>query len=495
MDVDIQYSINFLKRVNGLKIGNTPINDFLLRGEHSLWSIQQYFLLSHIKEFSVSKNFDVFRQTREIDVSLLTRMNIVVVNTFILMISFLAIMKLYICRPRILIFCSDILKHGTKFNPRLFVTLNTLEEEGERYLEIVHTVGGRKVITNFLKFRRLVFYFESTHILYSLLHGTREKRKDREIIETIDLDSFETFEKDFVRHLLEEAFENVRISEFKTSMLERILAHGSIRSFISIDDVRYINEILIACKKCGILSYIFQHSNFDYLIGLENLPPQSYVFPDIFLVWNSYWLHRVPEISSVYALYKDRLQIGGRQYSFTPGACTPPPHENKTQCITVLIPYEVNVTREHVRPYMKALLQNEKIEVYFLMRDDFEKKLQKEKYFSATEIQNPRLHLVSSQEKATALAQSDVVAGVYSGFLDESIEMCKPVAILKTDYPTINQLDNSGLAVCIDLGEGALFEQLRILQGTTQNILRERRERFTVGGGDPRRSVLEIIRR
>ncbi len=494
MEVDIAYSLNFLRKINNLTINGKSIDTHFVENEYSLWSFQQFFLLAQIKEFSKYKNYEKYVSVSGKAVPLLKKIKALLMDILMLTVSFCAILKMYFCRPKVLLFCSDILKANTRFNPRIYNLFLVLERERIPYIEIIHTVGGMKLLTNLLSLRRLVIYSESFNILSLLFKKNRERIDDYKIIQGINLDAFNELERPFVLSLLKSAFDNVHISKFKIKLLRRVFKLNNFHSFVTIDDVRHTNEIIVACKEEGILSCLYQHSNFDYLIGLDELPPEEYIFPDIFYVWNTYWLHRIPELSSLYRYYKDRLKVGGRAYEFSLCPCEEKVKNKKTEgTVSVLLPFEVNLNQAQVRPYVRAMLQDARIRVFFSIRNDFDRTMQLEKYFTEDTIHNPNLTIFESTEKAKIIEHIDVVAGVYSGFLDESIEMCKPVALLKTDYPTLNRLDEIGMATVVDVEKGDLYAQLLAIAETPHIVLMERRSKFVSGAGDAQVSLLEVI--
>ena len=495
MEVDISYSLNFLRKINNLTINGKSIDTHFVENEYSLWSFQQFYLLSQIKEFSQYKTSDTYKKTKKENDSFFVTLNVTAMNIFIVFISFLALVKLYVLRPKLLLFCSDILKHGTRFNPRIYTIYLALQKEQIPFFEIVHTVGGKKVISNFIKLRRLVFYSESINALFGWCKKREEEMRDNLLLEKVSLDAFSESEKKFVYELLERTFENIRITRFKIKILRRILSQSSISTFVTIDDIRHTNEIIAACRSVGVHSCIYQHSNFDYLIGLEQLPPDRYVFPDTFLVWNDYWYKRIPELSPVFFANKDRLKIGGRAYAFTPGECKEENRGEKTEdsSVSVFIPYEVNLSTSHIRPYMEAMVQDSRINIFLLLRDDVDSETQIRKYFVPTDLDNPRVTIVRSTEKAETFKKVDIVLGVYSGFLDESVEICRPVGIFETEYPVFNQLDEGGVADKVTLGNNGLYAQLLAIKNTPYEIRKERREKFLSGAGDSQKSVLEIL--
>ncbi len=82
-----------------------------------------------------------------------------------------------------------------------------------------------------------------------------------------------------------------------------------------------------------------------------------------------------------------------------------------------------------------------------------------------------------------AIGKADVVAGVYSGFLDEVIEMGLPVCVLDTEYVNINRLDKDDLAILVEMKNNGIFEKLRSAKSTSSEVLQERKNRISEGVG------------
>jgi len=487
MQTDIEYSVRLLKKVNSLEIGGRRIDDYFMIDDYSLWSFQQFFIFTQIKEYSKNRDASVCVKRK----NFFSKTAILMIGIVQLGVSLLAFIKTRLYHTPVLTFGSDSLKLGTRLNPRLFNIVSTLEDDGVEYSEIIHAYSGKEFFKNFFKRRRFVFYYDVVSHLFPYQRSVRIANE--KIIENISLDMFSQGEKEFVKQLLDRVFENVWISQIKIRLIRFFLRYTKIKVFISVDDVRLVNEILYACKKEGVKTCIFQHSNFDYLFGLDALSPEKYIFPDIFFVWNAYWEKRISELSPLYTYYKNRIKIGGRPYKSPEISCV---QRNKIQTNNthVLIPYEVNVTEEQVRPYVQAMLASDAVSVSLLLRGDVGRDKQIEKYFGSYIIKNNRVHIVDPIKKDEYMAEADVVAGVYSGFLDEAIEACKPVAIFDTDYPIFNKMHETGIVQIVTLTGDTLETQLIMIKNTPHQLLEERKKNLCKGTGDARSVTRLVVR-
>ncbi len=484
-----EYAIDLLKRINTLTVEGKNIGLYYTSGTYSSWASQQFFILSQVKEFRKKGTFQKYKKSRR--PRLVSYVPIILFNIVVLGVTLIALCSAMFRRPRVLLFCSDFLKHGSNKNPRLFNVLQFLQNEKIRYIEIIHVTTVRNFFINILKRRRLGIYGESISVVSSFISLLSSKS----IFKKIDWEvaSVEDFEKDFVQYIVRETEKNIRRSDVSTKLLAVIFKLTGIKKFVSIDDNRYLGDILYACEKAAVPSYIFQHSNFDYLSGLDMLPPEQYIFPDYFFTWNTYWLRRITEISPLYSFYASRLKIGGRPYAFTPPKQVEYSKAISNDSITVLIPYEVSSQREYIKPYMDSLLNDSRIQVLFVLRGDFEAGQQIAQYFGSPNFKHPQLKIITPLDKEWAISQADVVAGVYSGFLDESVEMGIPVCIFNTPYKNMNRLDRDNLASVVDSPDCDIFEEFNIVRQTSREVLQTRKTKISEGSRDIESCLHDIV--
>lgn len=484
-----EYEINLLKRINDFVVNKGSINTYFQAGQYSRWTSQQLFLLSQIKEYNKNTSFEEYKRLRTPRLS--SWGPIILFNGIVFVVTLIAIVSAMLRRPQVVLFCSDFLKQGSNRNPRLFNVLTFIQNKEIRYVEIIHVTTMRNFFINIWKRRRLGIYGESISLLSSFVCPFHKKT----LLRDMDWNSFigEESERRFIQYIIGEAEMNIIQSKMSAKILSIIFKVVGIKKFISIDDPRHLDNLLYACEDARVPSYIFQHSNFDYRIGLDSLPPEQYIFPDNFFTWNKYWLQRTPEISPLYLLHASRLKIGGRPYAFTPPKQVERVKTISDDYITVLIPYEVALQREYIKPYIDLLLNDPRIRVFFVLRGDFEREIQITQYFGTSTFNHPQLNIIGPQDKEKAISQTDVVVGVYSGFLDESVEMGIPVCILKTPYKNINRLDLDNLASLVDSHDCDIFEKLNAVRKTPQGVLQERKIRISENPGDIEVCLRDIV--
>jgi hypothetical protein len=491
MEIDTRYSLDLLRKINQLTVDGESISHIAHTSFTSAWASKQFFLLTQIKEYSKYKDFVTYEATFKR--SPIAGVNTFLSQCFIVGVTFFAVLSMMMGNKKVLLFEADRIKKGTSFGPRLYRVFSMLTERHIAYMQCTHAASGMELLKNTFHRGKLVVYLEAIDAVASLVTW-KNRKKDRAIVETIDLSVFEENEQAFVRDLLQRATEGIRVSAFKITLLSKILMGSSIKSFISIDDVRYTDELIEACRRVGIRSYIFQHSNFDYLMGLDTLSPSAYSFPDIFFVWNTYWLKKLPAISPLYKAYEDRLRIGARTYDFKEAGCLPFKELLPGEKLAVLIPYEIAVTKAQIQPYMQMLMRVPELRLIFQLRGDIEKDIQMMKYFGESDFVSDAVIVRGPERKATSFREAHVVAGVYSGFLDEAIEMCRPVVILETDYPIFNSLVDDDLVGTLSLDQSNVYATLKKHATLPYHLLEERRHRLLDGAGRLEDAVESILK-
>jgi hypothetical protein len=493
-EVDIVYSLDLLRKVNAITVQDIPIPQYFNAVSPSAWATKQFFLLSQIKEFSRYKNFSIFSEARRVRDSRGGMIGIFVSRCFIILSSLIAVAVLILRRVSVMTFEADRVRPGTRLSPRLYRIFEILREKHVGYMESVHATSGMNLIRNAWARRRPVLYLEAIDTLYSFL--PKQHRKNILVLEQCNLSALNSEEADFVRELLVKTAAAVHESVFRVRVLTHILRNSFVQEFISIDDFRYMHEIIEAARLSGVRSHIFQHSNFDYLMGLDQLSPVSYPFPDRFYTWNAYWCDRIPEISPLFNYYKERLQIGARTYLFedTYSLKQKDPIQSG-DTISVLIPYEISLTASQIRPYIEALTRDTRIEVVLQLRSDVDKDEQIEKYCGSIQGYSTKVHTSTLRDKTAAFERAHVVLGVYSGFLDEALEVCRPVGIFACEYPIFNPLVPLGLAESVAEKCGELYEKLLRIANTPPAELLRRREYVRRGAGDLKETFSSILRK
>lgn len=497
MEQDRQYALKLLVQLNALTRDGTLIGDCFQQDGYSGWAFQQFFLFDQLQTFSAIRDLDRYRAFRSPRHGILSWVGLRALDVFLVFATGIEMLAARLQRPEVMLFSSDFLDANALPHPRMRNIHTYLADRHVPYTEIMHLTTVRSLFKNIGKRRRLGIYLEAFVSLARLRHVIGGRSAAERFVAKVDLNGFGGAEREFVRLILIEAVERVRISRTSASLVRAFFRFIGVRCYVSVDDFRFIPELLLACEEVGIPSYVFQHSNFGYLTGVFSLPAHMYIFPTVFFTWNAYWLKRIPEISPFFAHYAGRIRIGGRSYTPAAPVYAPRALAPDKKSLSVLVPYEVSVRKDQVDSYMDALLADTRITVLFLLRGTVEQidyAMQLDKYFRPEHRASPRLVVIEPAGRAEALRTCDAVAGVYSGFLDESIESGVPVCVFATNFPVVNRLDEDGLATLVDRARGDLYNQLLQAYRTPAAVLEERRERVTVGTGDIRAILDSLIR-
>ena len=494
MKEDTQYAISLLERLNNIKVGHRSIYEMFMTKEGlSSWSFQQFSLREEIKRFSRNKNFADFIKGEK-SASLWQNTKTFLLQILALIISLYFIVKILILRTKILTYSPDVLKGGTRLEARMIGVYKELKQMGASYGEVAHTLLDKTFLKNIITRRRAVFYLESLNFLPLPFRRCDKTLVEETILSNISLEAFSEEEKKLAFYLINKYSLRSRESLRITSMLRTLFSLTAISLLITIDDVRYYNELLTACKKLGIKTVAFQHSNFDYFSGLDKLPASTYIFPDIFYVWNGYWHKRILELSPLFRHFESRLRIGGRTNDFVLKEVLP-----KTASIdgkiSVLIPYEVNVDKGEFNLLIQKLTEDNRLRVVFKGRRDIEEYKQIEAYGLKDMIKNGKV-IFKSDMTDVELSEIDVVIGVYTTLIDEMIEREKPVIMIKTDYLVFNDLASAGLAVSVPIRSSEIFQAIEQAANMPIEELARRRKVFTENTGDMNevlKSLLEEV--
>ncbi len=352
---------------------------------------------------------------------------------FACIITILAILKLWKNKPVFLIYTPDKYNKQSDGDFRVKAVYDHLRNKKYSYLEIFHTTFGVDFFKNLFKRRRLAIYLD---VFYFLGRGRLEKKS------VLNLKDFIEPSRSVMRFLLEELESKVQKSEKLIRVFLFLFKHSSLKKFISIDDPRYTQEILVSCKTCGIESVGFQHGHFTkYHVGWLNygIPKELCVAFDTLYVWNEYWKKILVKYSSHYNA--TNVKIGGelrRPSDLSFGKKIEPRNVSN---LTILVPYESLAPKEEIKLYIERF-KTMGIRIYFKTRPDVNVKKQLLEYgLSSSEVK------IVNVLDSKVLSEIDAAVGVYTTFLYEIIFYEKPVFILETTSVLGDDLLAEGLAV------------------------------------------------
>lgn len=386
--------------------------------------------------------------------------------------SFLFLVRTLFSRPGALILASDYVAKGDCRNPRLAGVYAWLNEHHVRYAEIIHTTYGDGFFRNMARRPAGVLYLDAVRMLARVVVRSCFRNRIRRYAMSADLTQFPPEHRRLVRTIVWRYYGRALESAMVTRMLTAIMRFVHPKVFLTIDDIRHYNELLVAARAAGTASVVFQHSNFNYFFGTDSLPAGKYPFGDHFIVWSRYWVSQLPEMSPLFRLHKDRLVNGGR----ADGSAAParirhvPPTAIPRR---IFIPYEANLPRDIASRCMELLRGCPDVTILFSLRPGTDTREQLGKY--GLTGQHPNVEVGSSFD----LTHVDAAVGTYSTVLDDLVAGGMPVGVLRTAYRTFHDLSDAGLA-----GPLSLENICESLQGLVQlpTTERERRRGALVDG-------------
>ena len=352
-------------------------------------------------------------------------------------VSWLAITKLIVKKNLPLIYSPDVYTNsGCDF--RIYPLYKYLWDQGKDYVEVFHTSWGKNFLGNFFKRKRLAIYLESL-----VWHPFKNKPQ----VPDADFSLFEPHVRVFFSSLLSEMSKRISVSQRLIKQLEKILALTTIKCVLALDDVRYTNELIVACRKNRIKIYGLQHGQYTkYHVGWMNygLPSEQAVTFDTLFVWNVYWRKILLKYSSQYN--ERNAVVGGwlrklPDFLFTKKIL---PAVQPTSQLAVLIPYEISLAKGAIQKYINRFFSCG-IKIYFKIRPDVtqEKQLQHYGFLSGDNV------VIVKKIDAEVLSQIDAVAGVYSTFLSEMIYYEKPIFQLDCSFDLGHYLKDDALATLL----------------------------------------------
>ncbi len=487
-EIDYRYSLELLKKINGLKKGEILLmNTFFYEG-YNIWQMYQQHIFEDIKVFNEGQ-----KTTRSVTQSFISVVKDIVVGGLIFLISIAEYIITVISRKEVLVYAVDRTNSSFKSDFRIEELYKVLYNNKVNYTEIFHTILSRDTLIRFLNRRRSSFYLEVSDWLFSILVFLRlEREVDTRFIDDLDMSDFSTDEQKFVRLIIEKYVRKIKRSIFSIKLLTKILTSTKIKVLFALDDARSYNELILACKLSGITTYALQHGHFTkYHVGW--LVDSSVVIgnvssPDFILVWSSYWKKELIRLGGIFD--PGQIIIGGVKVKIN--------FENKGQSdnvknknINILIPYETACPKSEVAEYINKLLDCPNVHVFFKLRPDISQEIQLKEY-ELEKTFNERFEVISDIKEC--IKKVDIVAGVYSTFLYDMIAYDKRVVILDTssDYgegmiinSLADRLSSKG-AICkrldeiVDIPNAEIDKRKKRLYGIESKYLHETLESFLI---------------
>lgn len=447
------YSLDLLKRINLFVLNNPVLFAEVCYKGYNLWHFKQQNLFQDIMNFAQGGEYGLIRQ------SIAASIRSFVLSSFAIFFSLLSLLF----SKKVLLYSPDKASLSYFGDFRIEGVYKFLRENNIKFIEIFHSLLGRGFVLNIFKRKRPALYLESLDAVFYLLKNIGFFKN--KIV--FDLD-FNEGERKFVQLLIERYLDDIKLSKFKIKALSQIFRLTNIRVLLSIDDTRYYNELIFACKENNIKTYVFQHGRFNkYVVGFINyeIPPKQCIVPDTFFVWNEYWREKLISLSPTFNFYKQNIVIGGKPFFEKEIAETV-----ADDVLTILVPYEIIGAWDEIREYIKGFLKCPGVEVVFKLRADMptDNQVSQLKDF----LQAPNFKVMTNLTPDD-WSRIDIVSGTYSTLLYESAEAGKGVGVLKTISSEARDLVEDGLADWVNLDN--ICRQIYDIAKTDTNILERRK--------------------
>ncbi len=420
---------------------DNKIKEAIIDGQKE--GLEKYLKINEIKVINDSSGT---WRIRSFFVSLLMK-------TIALIITFLALFKVLLFRPAILVYTPDKFskKYGCDF--RFYAIYDHLKEKKLDFIEIFHTRLDREFLKNIITRKRLAFYLEVLP-LFSIKKGDERD---------YDLSIFEAHNQKYFQYILKTIDQGLVNNIRRIKILARLLKLTKIKTLLSADDVRYANELIVACRLNKIKTYGFQHGHFSkYHVGWINygIPRELSVAFDKLFVWNDYWKKVLFSYSTQYC--EANVAIGGLLRELQP--INFKKRESKIEKISdlaILVPYEPLAVKKEIGYFLNRFI-GLGIKIFFKIRPDAPVNQQLSQYHLKSE---GKVELVTDINE-DVLSKVDAVAGAYSTFLNEMIFYEKPVFVLKNSFDFGHRLveDNLGMLIKEDFNPSSLLDYVNNYQ-------------------------------
>jgi len=443
---NLQRNLQFLKQINSLKtIDRVPIYQTKMINGISAWSFHQAVLFRNFL-WDYTRYEEIIRFLFEhqikkvaLDVqepkleSYLEKSGIKVIGKFRLtpfiksffsvflkligqIISLLAIGKLIISRTSLLVYTPDKFakKYGCDF--RFHAVYQYLREKRITYLEAFHTLFSREFLRSVWQRKRLAIYLEAFPFFFIKRHSA---------VQNYDLSVFEAHNRRYLQCLLRLIDYESAKSIKRIKSLSRLLKLSHVKTLVAIDDVRYVNELVVACKFNKIKTYGFQHGLFSkYHVGWMNygIPKELSSTFDKLFIWNDYCKKTLLDYSTQYE--GNNVEISGSLKELKPINYQKKPAKLP---LKILVPYESYAPKKEVKYYLDKLLILGS-ELFFKPRPDASINSQLKEYGLG---KSDKLKIIKEIDE-NVLSQTDAVVGTYTAFLNEMIFYEKPIFIVET---------------------------------------------------------------
>ena len=406
-----------------------------------------------------------------------------------LLVSVLALLWFRLARRDVLLYTIDKVSPGLRHDFRIDGIYREICSRGYRYGEYVHSADTKETLRNLFRRHRWAIFFETVtsaaYRVYRLI-----ARPELLALPAPDVDPAEPSSL-FLASVARHGLICSQRSAFALRCLKYLVRFHSPKVAVILDDSRYANELVAACKQLGVFVVGYQHGalSFQYHPGL-----MAYGFGsarkhtyDAYGLWSDYFRQSLLQSSR---LYDDTN-------TFVSGPLRPPTvaqlraaegsEKQEPGPIRVLVVAEVWkwASQSQFASYVERLVEDDRLAGVVRIRPGWEREGSGTIWSRLAD--RVRFHLQGSVYEA--FGEADVVLGTYSSALSEAILALKPVVIVATTFTYGHHLVRAGLAEWAASPDGVV----EVVQRAATISLADRRARRNALWGDGLRNGAELI--
>lgn len=420
MSRDLQYEKELVHRLNTVMVNGVPAALHTPIEGVSVWhTFQQFLLDSDVKLFARTRSFALYQE----EVQKLSRFRVrrTLSALVLLCLQLGGLLVLVVGRPKVLVFGVDKVS-DTAFTSdfRMHGLYKFLRTERIRFLECLHTIPGKQLVSNFLKRMRFALYVEAFDVLWYIGRAISQPLYSAPHYDIGAIHGTDD-EVAFIRFTVKKYLAIQPLIAFRIRALAFVLKYSAVRTAFLIDDVRHYQALTEACRIRGIPTYALQHGHYTkYHIGWLRSPDFGdlrLMCADVLLVWSEYWKNELVRLGSAYP--EECLVVSGRDHGGQILFKNRDPHHR-----VLLVPHESESIKSNVSAFLKEAVLDPRTIAYLKLRPDMSRDEQLTSYGADLP---PEVRVVDS---LSDVPHPDVVAGVYSSFLYDMIERKIPILVI-----------------------------------------------------------------
>lgn len=468
---DYRAHLDLVEEINGLRIRGKPLSNAFVIDGFNAWHWYQGLLFESVK----------WRTIDGITPSLHTTSGRgflrILFNTFCFtVLSLFGFIAAYSRKPKVFLYSIDLSATSFHGDQRILPVYEALGETKTPFIECFHAVTAKGALMQWIKRRRATLYLEGADFFFALRSMTKQG-KELALLGEIDFSRIAEKDRILAKAVVMNLLERIELSRFRVRMLRRVFRALRTREFLAIDDPRYVWEMLAAAKAERIPSTLLQHGHYTrYHTGWRQFRESStaYLSPDQLLVWSGYWERELEQIGSVFK----KIVVAGYKNALPDVAGKGGTHDR----LRILVPYEAVAPKERIGAFIRALLAEPRVQVFFKPRNDVPLVSQLAEYG----ITDPDGITMMPNLSKNPSDDIDLAVGTYTTLLSELIMYGVPVALLETPMDYGDGLTRNGIAGKLALEpEHSLFEHVEALAAIS-DIERARRRAVVAGEGGRR---------